>query len=146
MFRGRFVHTIDAKGRMSLPFDFRTEIKRRSEHAPILTNLRDCLALYPFEDWREIEDRLCSASPMQLEVQALQRFMVSGAIDCPIDPQGRILVPPYLREQARLGRDVVVAGVGPRIELWDKASFDRELARTQAMFTEIAAAAVERGV
>ena len=146
MFRGRFVHTIDAKGRMSIPLGFRTEILRRGEHAPILTNLKDCLALYAYEDWLEIEKRLCSASPMQLEVQALQRFMVSGATDCPIDAQGRILVPPQLREHARLERDVTVAGVGPRIELWDKASFDQELARTQAQFAQIANAAVERGV
>jgi MraZ protein len=146
MFRGRFVHTIDSKGRMSIPLGFRTELQRRSERPPILTNLKDCLALYPYEDWLEIEKRLCSASPMQLEVQALQRFMVSGASDCPIDAQGRILVPPHLREHARLERDVTIAGVGPRIELWDKASFDLELQRTQAQFAQIANTAVERGV
>lgn len=146
MFRGRFVHTIDSKGRMSIPGTYRTEIQRRGDHPPILTNLRECLAIFPYEDWLEIERRLCSASPLQLDVQAIQRFMVSGATDCPIDAQGRVLVPPHLREHARLERDVVIAGVGPRIELWDKARFDQELARTQAQFDQIANAAVERGV
>lgn len=146
MFRGRFVHTIDSKGRMSIPLGFRTELARRGERPPILTNLKHCLALFAHDDWLEVEKRLCSGSPMQLAVQALQRFMVSGATDCPIDAQGRILVPPPLRDHARLERDVVVAGVGPWIELWDKAGFDQELARTQAQFDEIAGAAVERGV
>lgn len=146
MFRGRFVHTIDSKGRMSLPHAYRMELQRRGDHPPILTNLRECLALFPYEDWLEIEKRLCSASPMQLEVQALQRFMVSGAVDCPIDGQGRILVPPYLREHARLEREVTVAGVGPRIELWDKAAFDQDLGRTKDRYPEIAAAVVERGI
>ena len=131
---------------MSIPGTFRTELQRRSDLPPILTNLKDCLALYPAEDWLEIERRLCSTSPLQLDVQALQRFMVSGATDCPIDAQGRILVPPHLREHARLDRDVVIAGVGPRIELWDKARFDQDLARTQAQFAEIANAAVAKGV
>lgn len=146
MFRGRFVHTIDPKGRMSIPLGFRNEILRRSEHPPILTNLKDCLALFVYEDFLEIERRLCSTSPLQLDVQALQRFIVSGAGDCPIDGQGRILVPPHHREHGRLERDVVVAGVGPRIELWDKQRFDQELAQTQAQFAQIANAAVERGV
>ncbi|CAG0982699.1 Transcriptional regulator MraZ [Myxococcaceae bacterium] len=131
---------------MSLPGIYRTEIQRRSEHAPILTNLKDCLALFPYEDWLEIEQRLCTASPLQLDVQSMQRFIVSGATDCPIDGQGRILVPQHLREHARLERDVVIAGVGPRIELWDKPRFDQELASTQAQFEKIANAAVERGV
>ncbi|MCC6642717.1 MAG: division/cell wall cluster transcriptional repressor MraZ [Deltaproteobacteria bacterium] len=146
MFRGRFVHTIDPKGRMSIPLGFRTEVARRGEHPPILTNLKDCLALYVREDFLEIERRLCSTSPLQLDVQSLQRFIVSGASDCPFDAQGRILVPPHLREHARLERDVVVAGVGPRIELWDKHRFDQELAQTQAQFAQIANSAVERGV
>ena len=145
MFRGRFVHSIDSKGRMSIPLGFRTEIARRDEHPPILTNLKDCLALYPYEDWLEIEKRLCSASPMQLEVQALQRFMVSGAADCPIDAQGRILVPNVLREHARLEREAMIAGVGPRIELWDRSRFDADLLKTQARYLEISSAMAKLG-
>jgi len=143
MFRGRFVHTIDSKGRMSIPTVFRGELTRHGARAPILTNMLACLALYPFEDWEKIEQRLCSASPMQLEVQALQRFMVSGAVECPLDGQGRVLVPPHLREHARLEREVTIAGVGPRIELWDKARFDEDLAKTRAHFSEISAAVAQ---
>ena len=73
------------------------------------------------------------------------RFMVSGAVECPIDKQGRILVPPPLREYARLEREVTIAGVGNRIELWSKARFDEELARTQARYDEISAAVAKLG-
>lgn len=139
-FRGRFTHTMDAKGRTSIPSGFRGELQRRSDGPPILTNLLDCLALYPCEAWFDIERRLSEASPMQPEVQAFQRFLVSGAVECPIDGQGRILVPGHLREHAQLRREVTIAGVGPRIEIWDKARFDEDLARTQKRFHEISSA------
>ncbi len=146
MFRGRFVHTIDSKGRASIPAGFRVELQRRSDRAPILTNLLECLALYPYEDWLEIEQRLSSAAPLQTEVQALQRFLVSGAVECPIDGQGRLLIPPHLREHARIQREVTIAGVGPRIEIWDKGRFDADLARTQERFQEISAEVAKLGL
>ncbi|HME70933.1 MAG TPA: division/cell wall cluster transcriptional repressor MraZ, partial [Myxococcota bacterium] len=72
--------------------------------------------------------------------------MVSGALECPIDSQGRILVPPYLREHAALDRDVTIAGVGKRIELWDKSRFDQDLAMTKARIGEISAAVRQFGL
>lgn len=144
MFRGRAVHTIDTKGRLSIPAGFRVELERHSERAPILTNQLHCLALYPYEAWREIERELEAASPLQPEVQDMQRFLISGAVECPVDKQGRIGIPAYLREYAGLDKEATIAGVGPRIEIWDKVRFDQDLARTQARFNEISAA-VARG-
>jgi len=128
---------MDAKGRLSIPTGFRAELQRQSKCAPILTNLRDCLALFPFEDWERLEQQLCSGSQLQPEFQALQRFLISGAVECPIDSQGRILVPLQLREYAELNRDVTLAGVGPRIEIWDKARFDQDLNATKSHYNEI---------
>lgn len=137
MFRGRFVHTVDTKGRVAIPASFRTELSRRSERPPILTNMLECLALYPYDDWTHLEERLVGVDPLMLEGQDMQRFMISGATDTPLDAQGRILIPPFLREHARLEREVTLAGVGPRIEIWDKTRFDEQLARTQERFREI---------
>jgi MraZ protein len=137
MFRGRFVHTIDAKGRVSIPAGFRMELQRRSERPPILTNMLECLALYPNDDWAAYEARLVEVDPFRLEGHELQRFMISGAVECAPDAQGRILIPPYLREHAKLEREVTLAGVGARIEIWDKARFDQELSRTHTRFREI---------
>jgi len=140
MFRGRYVHTIDAKNRMSLPAHFRQELTQRGESAPILTNGNHCLDLYAYEDWLEYERRIVEIADVDPEAQAFARMRISGASECPIDRQGRILVPPHLRELAGLEREVTVAGVGPRIELWDRARFDASLTNTQARYPEMAMA------
>ena len=132
------MHTIDSKNRMSLPGVFRTELQRRSEHPPILTNAHQCLELHPFEDWQIFEQQIVSIATVDPEAQAYARMMVSGALECPIDKQGRILVPQHLHENARLDRDVTVAGVGPKIELWNSARFEANLIQTQARFEEMA--------
>ena len=144
MFRGRSVHTIDAKNRISIPAGFRVEFERRSDQAPILTNDAASLALYPYEDWCLFEERLLNLSSVDPNVGAYARFMVSGASECPIDKQGRILVPPALREYAGLDREVTIAGVGNRLELWDKVRFDAELSKTQARFVEISSSVAEK--
>ena len=144
MFRGRFYHTIDAKGRVSIPSGFRLELQSHSEQAPIVTNgvteAGKCLWLYRYEDWCQFEARLVALPPDHLEVQAYVRFMVSGAAECPIDNQGRTLLPAYLREHATLERDVTIAGAGTRIEIWDKSLFDENQSETQENFQRIASA------
>jgi transcriptional regulator MraZ len=137
MFRGRFVHTIDSKNRMSLPAGFRAELQRRSDHPPILTNAHQCLELHPYEDWEQFEERIVGIATIDPRAQALARMMVSGAVECPIDRQGRILVPQHLRDYAGLEREVTVAGVGPKIELWNSARFEANLIQTQARYEEI---------
>jgi len=121
------------------------ELQDRSEQAPILTNGERCLALYPYEDWCEFEEHLVGLSSVDPDVQSYVRLMVSGATECPIDKQGRILVPPQLREYAGIQKDVTIAGVGPRIELWDKARFDSELNKTQARYHEISSSVAKLG-
>ncbi len=123
MFRGRFEHTMDKKGRVSIPSGFRVEIQRRSENAPVLTNYQDHLALHPADEWEAKEQELMQMSDLQPEVQAYRRFVVSGATECPIDNQGRILIPGYLREHADLDTKVVIAGVLDKIEIWNPERF-----------------------
>ena len=69
--------------------------------------------------------QLC-LSPDDLDAQAYVRFMISGATECPIDNQGRTLLPAFLREFAKLEKEVVICGVGSRLEIWNKAKFDEE--------------------
>lgn len=131
------MHTIDAKGRVSIPAGFRTQLMSGTDEAPILTNADSHLELFPFDDWCAYEKEILSVSAFDPDARSFARMVVSGATPCPIDGQGRILVPPPLREFAALEREVTIAGVGPRIELWDKTRFDAELNRTQARFFEI---------
>lgn len=148
MARGRFAHTMDAKGRLSIPATLREELQAHDDRPPILTNLVDCPAvgLYAHDRWLEIEQRLANMSQMQPEIQQIQRMLVSGAVECPIDGQGRILVPPHLREHAGLEREVTIAGVGRRIEIWDRARFDEELRGIRERGREVSKVAAELGV
>ena len=138
MFRGRFVHTIDAKGRMSIPSTYRTELESRSDQAPIVTTAYECLHLYPYEDWCEKEANIVDSATEDLEAQSFQRMMISGATECPIDKQGRMLIPQFLRDHAGIDREVTIAGVGNRIEIWAKQRFDADLLKTQANYPDIA--------
>ena len=137
MFRGRHDHTIDAKGRLKIPTGFRNEILRRSENPPILTNYKNYLALYPYEDWQVIERDLAAKSKFQPDVVAYTRFVISGSNECPIDSQGRILVPPPLREHAMIKSKVTVAGVLDCIEIWDAQLFETTKLETMSRLEEI---------
>ena len=148
MARGRFTHSMDDKGRVSIPAVMRTELQEQDERPPILTNLVDCPAvgLFSHDRWLEIEQRLANMSQMQPEISSLQRMLVSGAVEAPIDGQGRILIPPHLREHAGLERELTIAGVGRRIEIWDKTRFDEELDAIRARGREVSAVAAELGL
>ena len=137
MFRGRHDHTIDAKGRLKIPTGFRNEILRRSEKSPILTNYKNYLALYPYEDWLVIEQNLQAKSRLQPDVIAYTRFVISGSTECPIDSQGRILVPPSMRSHAMLKSKVTIAGVLDCIEIWDTKLFETTKLETMSRLEEI---------
>ena len=138
MFRGRFVHSIDTKGRMSIPSAYRAELESRSDQAPIVTTAYECLHLYPYEDWCEKEANIVDGTTEDLEAQSFQRMMISGATECPIDKQGRMLVPQYLRDHAGIDREVTIAGVGNRVEIWATPRFNSDLLKTQANYPDIA--------
>ena len=119
-FKGSHDHTMDSKGRVSIPAGFRTEIQRLSgDQAPILTRGKDHLVLYPADVWETIAEDLASKSSFNPDVQALERFVVGGSADCPIDAQGRITIPAALRSHADLDGKVTLVGLSKRIEIWN---------------------------
>jgi len=137
MFKGTYVHTIDAKGRVSLPAELRNELLRRSDRPATLTNMYDHLALFADDEWKNYVAKLSGVNEFRMERQALRRFVIAGATDCTPDSQGRILIPPHLREHAKLEKEVTIAGIDDRIEIWDRASFDQDRLRTREQFREI---------
>lgn len=138
-FRGTYYHNLDTKGRLSIPQGFRLELQRQSDRAPILTNHLECLHLWPHEDWLAFEERLGTVASMDPDAMKLARWMISGAVETPIDNQGRILIPPFLRERAQLGREVAILGVSKRMEIWSRERLDADLSGTQVRFNEISA-------
>ena len=122
MFRGQFVHSIDAKGRISLPARFRDAIVADGDSRLVMTpSPRDpCLDVYPFNDWLELERKISDLPRFEQHVVRFRRIYVSRAIECEIDKSGRVLVSPDLRTRAKLEKEVLWAGMGRHIELWSR--------------------------
>ncbi len=118
MFRGRFEYGIDDKGRVSVPVKFREVLAASFDERLIITNFDGCLWAYPVPEWQKIEDHVASLPQMKPEVKAFQRGFISSAIECAIDKQGRILIPPTLRDYAGISKDLVFVGMTKRIEIW----------------------------
>ncbi len=130
-FRGRFDHTLDNKGRVSVPAGFRMEIQKLGgEKAPILTRGKDHLLLYPADTWDEIEKSLAAKSSLLPHVQNYQRFLIGGCTECPVDGQGRITIPAVLRDHAGLEGKITLAGVLDKIEIWNNERFEAAQALT----------------
>jgi len=146
MFRGRFEHTVDSKGRVSIPAKFRDLLAEKYDDRLILTNFDRCLVAYPYEEWRVLEERVGSLSMVKKEVKAFQRFFISGATECPIDKLGRILIPPTLRDYAQLGRNVVFAGMLRKFEIWSKERWEEEIKRSEVDFEGMGEALAELGM
>lgn len=118
MFRGRYEHSIDLKGRLSIPSRFRELLVANYDERLIVTNFDSCLWAYPVKEWNSVEEKISSLPQFRPEVKALQRFFVSAACECPLDGNGRIIVPSTLKKYAGLTKDVVLVGMTKRIEIW----------------------------
>jgi MraZ protein len=127
MFRGRFHHTIDPKGRLSIPSRFRDLLRENFGHQLIIVPNDDtsCVQVYPEQEWQILEQRIAARSPFDLDASKLARLFMSRAREISIDQAGRILIPPDFRTQAGLNKDVLIVGGGLKLfEVWDRARFD----------------------
>ncbi len=127
MFKGRFEHTIDAKGRVSIPSRFREILASRYEDDRLIVTsfLEPCLLAYPVAEWQALEERVRELPRFDPAVIRLKRVLVSGATECPIDKNGRILIPPVLRDLAGLEREMIWAGMVDNIEIWSRANWQQ---------------------
>jgi len=135
MFMGEFQHTIDGKGRLIVPSRFREALGDRFVATKGLDN---CLFVYPLDEWQALEQKLKSLPFTRADARAFVRFFFSGASECEIDKQGRILLPANLREYAKLDKDVVVLGVSSRVEIWSADEWSKYSSEAEATYEEIA--------
>ncbi len=138
-FRGRYEHILDSKGRIKIPSRFEAVLESKYDHNVIITNLDGCLAVYPLKEWDDLEKKILSLPSMKQEVRRFQRFFLGGAVECWVDKQRRILIPPSLRGYGGFQKDVVLVGVINRFEIWAKERHDSEMEFVHEKFEEIVA-------
>ncbi|MGB9428986.1 MAG: division/cell wall cluster transcriptional repressor MraZ [Gammaproteobacteria bacterium] len=125
MFRGVNNLTLDAKGRLAVPARYRERLAEACNGQLVVTIDRGYyLLIYPLPAWEEIETKLVRLPSLHPQVRELQRLLVGHATEVDMDSHGRLLLPPELREFAKLERDVVLLGLMNKFELWDKSAWD----------------------
>jgi MraZ protein len=131
MFRGQFVHSVDAKGRISLPARFRDVLLADDQDARFVLTpalFDPCLHLYPMRAWEAFEQKVAALPSLDPNAVRFRRMYVSAAVECELDKAGRVLVPPHLRERAELDKsEALWAGMGSILELWSRARWDAAL-------------------
>ncbi|HNT30042.1 MAG TPA: division/cell wall cluster transcriptional repressor MraZ [bacterium] len=120
MFLGEYQHSIDTKGRIAIPSKFRAEL---AQGAVVTRGLDGCLFIYPAQEWQELAQKLKTLPLTQGDARAFVRLMFSGAAELDIDKQGRVNIPGYLWEYAKVAKEAVVAGLYNRIEIWDPTAW-----------------------
>ena len=121
MLTGEYNHTMDAKGRVTVPARFREEL---GASFVVTRGFEGCLTAYPQERWSRIQKNLESLSLTNTAGRKLSRLFLGNAIECEPDQMGRILIPTPLRSAADLKKDIVLTGLGDRVEIWDKEAWD----------------------
>ncbi len=128
---------------MAVPAKFREEMK---SGAIITRGLDDCLFIFADKEWGVLAQKLTTLPLAQSNSRAFARLMLAGAMDVEVDSQGRILIPDYLRKYAGLTKQVVVAGLYNRVEVWDAEKWEKYKAKTESSSDEIAEKLGELGI
>lgn len=126
MFRGLSAGQIDSKGRITIPTNYRTLMVEEASGSLVVTidTEQRCLLLYPFPQWQVIEEKLEALPSFQPAARRIQRLLMGHATELELDRQGRILLPPLLREYADLDKSVILVGQGKKIEIWNEAAWE----------------------
>ena len=143
MFIGEYQHTLDDKGRIIMPSKFREDL---GEGFIMTKGLDNCLFVYPRKEWLVLEEKLKTLPLTNRDARAFIRFFFSGATECILDKQGRVLIPANLREHSKLDKDAVIIGVSTRIELWSKEEWDTYNDDDNLSYDSIAEKMAELGI
>jgi len=136
MFIGEYRHTIDEKGRTSIPSKFRAEL---ASGCVVTRGLDRCLWVYPIQEWQNLAEKIADLPITQKNARSFSRLMLAGAADVVLDRVGRINLPSYLREYADIKKEVAIVGVYNRIEIWPADSwlnFKKEMEENSAEVAE----------
>ncbi len=143
MFIGEFNYKIDSKKRVAVPAKFRDDLDGK---VVVTRGLDGCLFMYPINEWENLAEKISSLPLSQADARSFSRVMLAGAMELEIDSSGRILIPDYLKEYADLDKEVTVAGVFNRMEIWDRDKWEDYKTATEDEVGDIAERLKELGV
>ncbi len=143
MFLGEHQHTLDAKGRVSLPAKFRLQMTGK---VVVAKGLDRNLYVYEAGEYEKFVDKLTSREDFNAKVRQLRSFFTGGAVESDLDSAGRVSIPANLREYAGLAKDVVVIGNGSRVEIWDSEAWERYNAEAADSIDDIAQELADAGL
>ncbi|PIR96530.1 MAG: cell division/cell wall cluster transcriptional repressor MraZ [Candidatus Doudnabacteria bacterium CG10_big_fil_rev_8_21_14_0_10_42_18] len=135
MFIGEYSATIDEKGRVAIPAKFRSLLKSK---VVVTRGLDNSLFLYTMDEWKKLADKLASLPIATANTRAFSRLMLAGAMDCEMDKQGRVVVPAYLQEFAKIKKRLVFAGLYNRVEIWSEDLWKKYKVQTEKQSNAIA--------
>ncbi|GGH56436.1 division/cell wall cluster transcriptional repressor MraZ [Rothia aerolata] len=133
MFLGTYSPRLDEKGRLILPAKFRDEL---AEGLVLTRGQEHCLYVFSMREFEQVHERLRSAPISSKQSRDYIRVFLSGASDEVPDKQGRVTIPPMLRDYAGLGKELTVIGAGSRAEIWDRTTWENYLAEKENEFSE----------
>ena len=142
-FRGQSEHSLDPRGRLNIPARFRDVLREQYDSDTLIaTHWKNCLKVYPLASWEAAEEKLIrqvDEGNMPKDFGRFVRYLIAGVTECPLDKQGRILIPPTLRDGLNIGRDVMLNGMLHHFEIWDKAAWQEEAKSARESFEEFSA-------
>ena len=137
MLIGEVFHSIDTKGRYIVPSKFREDL---GDKFIVAKGLDDCLCLYSLESWEETLSEFKKQLPANDEdARAVARVFLASVFDVEIDKQFRVVLPQILRNHANLEKEIVSVGMAGRVEIWDKATWDKFMEKSQVIYEANAA-------
>ena len=132
MFRGSFEHSIDLKGRLSIPASFRDELTGEHKNRLMVTNFaiegKKCLDVYPVDEWSRMLEEVRKKPKFDQRMLMFQNYYLGAARECELDAHGRILIPPGLRKYANLRREVVLVSALEKFRVWDQEMWNQVFA------------------
>ncbi|NSW75642.1 MAG: division/cell wall cluster transcriptional repressor MraZ [Candidatus Atribacteria bacterium] len=134
MFLSHYRHTVDKKGRIVIPSEFRDALRERIYLTP---GIESCIFIYPQEEWEKLYRKVASLPLTQKDARDFMRLFLSSAATVEIDPQGRVMLPLHLRKYAQIENRVILLGVGNRVEIWSEEHWDAYFQKIQGSFEAI---------
>jgi len=139
VFYGEYEYSLDEKGRLIVPARIRDAMKQNGVTAFMITRGLDaCLFLFSVQEWQKYVEQLDTLPVTKGKARWFSRMFFSGAAECSLDKQGRIFIPPNLREHAHIEKDVVIIGVQNRLEIWDKSTWEQSSKEAKQSYEELA--------